>query len=86
MLIQSLLDLLLVGQEDTLSQFRRIHPDVTILLGVGLVLGAFTRIAAFLSGWLLLLFALSMTFARGLKALLNFSVFIGSAALPVGHL
>ena len=31
------------------------------LLGVALVLGVFTRVAAFLSGWLLLLFALSMT-------------------------
>src|SRR5215468_2999856 len=51
-----------------------------ILLGMALVLGAFTRVAAFLSGWLLLLFALSMTFALGLKAPLNFSVFTASAA------
>ena len=51
-----------------------------ILLGIALVLGAFTRVAAFLSGWLLLLFALSMTFALGLKAPLNFSVFTASAA------
>ena len=50
------------------------------LLGVALVLGVFTRVAAFLSGWLLLLFALSMTFALGLKAPLNFSVFTASAA------
>src|SRR5215472_5611084 len=50
------------------------------LLGIVLVLGAFTRVAAFLSGWLLLLFALSMTFALGLKAPLNFSVFTASAA------
>jgi len=54
--------------------------SVEILLGVALVLGAFTRVAAFLSGWLLLLFALSMTFALGLKAPLNFSVFTASAA------
>ena len=53
---------------------------VEILLGVALVLGAFTRVAAFLSGCLLLLFALSMTFALGLKAPLNFSVFTASAA------
>jgi uncharacterized membrane protein YphA (DoxX/SURF4 family) len=51
-----------------------------ILLGIALVLGAFTRVAALLSGWLLLLFALSMTFALGLKAPLNFSVFTASAA------
>jgi len=53
---------------------------VEILLGVALVLGAFTRVVAFLSGWVLLLFALSMTFALGLKAPLNFSVFTASAA------
>jgi uncharacterized membrane protein YphA (DoxX/SURF4 family) len=50
------------------------------LLGIALVLGAITRIAAFLSGWLLLLFALAMTFSLGLKAPLNFSVFTASAA------
>jgi uncharacterized membrane protein YphA (DoxX/SURF4 family) len=50
------------------------------LLGVALVFGAFTRVAAFLSGWLLLLFALSMTFALGLKAPLNLSAFTTSAA------
>jgi uncharacterized membrane protein YphA (DoxX/SURF4 family) len=53
---------------------------VEILLGIALVVGAFTRVAAFLSGWLLLLFALSMTFALGLKAPRNFSVFTASAA------
>ena len=50
------------------------------LLGVALVLGVFTRVAAFLSGWLLLLFALSMTFALGFKAPLNLSVFSASGA------
>jgi uncharacterized membrane protein YphA (DoxX/SURF4 family) len=53
---------------------------VEILLGAALILGAFTRVAAFLSGWVLLLFALSMTFALGLKTPLNFSVFTASAA------
>jgi len=42
-------------------------------------LGALTRVAAFLSGCLLLLFAHSMTFALGLKAPLNLSVFSASA-------
>ena len=50
-----------------------------ILLGVALILGAFTRVAAFLSGSLLLLFALVMTFALGLEAPLSFSVFSASA-------
>jgi uncharacterized membrane protein YphA (DoxX/SURF4 family) len=50
-----------------------------ILLGVALVLGAFTRVAAFLSGLLLLLFALVMTFALGLEVPLSLSVFSASA-------
>jgi uncharacterized membrane protein YphA (DoxX/SURF4 family) len=48
------------------------------VLGLALVLGLFTRIAALLSGILLLLFALAMTFALGLKAPLDFSVFSAS--------
>ena len=50
-----------------------------ILLGVALVIGAFTRVAAFLSGLLLLSFALVMTLALGLEAPLSFSVFSASA-------
>jgi uncharacterized membrane protein YphA (DoxX/SURF4 family) len=46
---------------------------------VALVLGAFTRVAAFLSGILLLLFALAMAFALGLEVPLSFSVFSASA-------
>ena len=47
-----------------------------ILLGVALVLGVITRVAAFLSGLLLLLFALVMTSALGLEAPLSLSVFL----------
>ena len=50
-----------------------------ILLGLALVLGAFTRIAALLSGLLLLLFAMCMTLALGLEAPLSLSVFSASA-------
>ena len=50
-----------------------------ILLGLALILGAFTRIAALLSGLLLLLFALCMTLALGLEAPLSLSVFSASA-------
>jgi uncharacterized membrane protein YphA (DoxX/SURF4 family) len=50
-----------------------------ILLGLALVWGLFTRVAALLSGVMLLLFALTMTFALGLKAPLDFSVFSASA-------
>jgi uncharacterized membrane protein YphA (DoxX/SURF4 family) len=49
------------------------------VLGVLLIVGLYTRIAALLSGVLLLLFAASMTFALGSKAPLNFSVFSASA-------
>ena len=50
-----------------------------ILLGFALVVGLFTRIAALLSGIILLLFALAMTIALGFKAPLDFSVFSASA-------
>jgi hypothetical protein len=50
-----------------------------VLLGVALVLGAFTRVVAFLSGLLLLLFALVMSFALGLEVPLSLSVFSASA-------
>lgn len=48
------------------------------LLGILLVAGWQTRIAAFLSGVLLLLFAVTMTVALGIKAPLDFSVFSAS--------
>ncbi len=49
------------------------------VLGLALIVGIFTRLAAFLSGLLLLLFALTMIFSLGVKAPLNFSVFSASA-------
>ena len=51
-----------------------------ITLGAALILGIFTRIAAVVSGLLLLMFALAMTAALGLKSPLDASVFSGSAA------
>jgi uncharacterized membrane protein YphA (DoxX/SURF4 family) len=50
-----------------------------VLLGLALVLGFFTRIAALLSGLMLFLFALTMTLALGVKAPLDLSVFSASA-------
>jgi uncharacterized membrane protein YphA (DoxX/SURF4 family) len=49
------------------------------ILGFALVAGLFTRIAALLSGMILLLFALAMTMALGVKEPLDFSVFSASA-------
>lgn len=56
------------------------------LFGILLVLGWKTRITAFLSGVLLLLFAITMTIALGIKAPLDFSVFsaAGGAFLLAG--
>ena len=50
-----------------------------VLLGLALDSGFFTRVAALLSVLMLLLFALTMTFALGVKAPLAFSVFSASA-------
>jgi len=51
-----------------------------ILFPLLLILGFKTRIAAYGSGFLLLIFAFSMTIALGVKAPLDYSVWIGSAA------
>jgi uncharacterized membrane protein YphA (DoxX/SURF4 family) len=48
-------------------------------LGVGLLLPVATRWTALASGLLLMLFAISMTVALGIKAPLNFSVFTAAA-------
>lgn len=51
-----------------------------VVFAICLILGLQTRIVAFLSGVLLLIFALSMSFSIGIKAPLDFSVFTASAA------
>ena len=51
-----------------------------IIFGILLLLGWRTRITALLSGALLLLFAGTMTVALGIKAPLDFSVFVGAGA------
>jgi uncharacterized membrane protein YphA (DoxX/SURF4 family) len=51
-----------------------------IVLGVCLIIGFKTSLTAKLSGWLLLIFALAMTFSVGIKAPLDASVFAASAA------
>lgn len=50
-----------------------------IVLGLGLIIGFKTSLMAKLSGGLLLIFALAMTFTRGIKAPLDYSVFAASA-------
>ncbi|WP_315053640.1 DoxX family protein [Chryseobacterium indoltheticum] len=51
-----------------------------ILFPLMLILGFKTKIAAYGTRVLLLVFALSMTIALGIKALLDYSVWVGSAA------
>lgn len=51
-----------------------------IVLGVMLLIGFKTELAARLSGYLMLIFALSMTFSGGVKTALDASVFMGAAA------
>jgi len=51
-----------------------------VIFAVCLIVGFKTKLFAQLSGFLLLIFALSMTFSIGVKSALNFSVFTASAA------
>jgi uncharacterized membrane protein YphA (DoxX/SURF4 family) len=50
-----------------------------IIFGVFLIIGFKTELIAKLSGCLLLLFALSMTFSTGVKGAMDYSVFTASA-------
>jgi uncharacterized membrane protein YphA (DoxX/SURF4 family) len=50
------------------------------IFGILLMIGYKTKTIAYLTGTLLILFAVSMTGAAGIKATLDYSVWIGSAA------
>ena len=51
-----------------------------VLFAIALLIGFKTEFVAKLSGYLLLLFALSMTFSTGIKGAFDYSVFSASAA------
>lgn len=51
-----------------------------VIFAICLIIGFKTELVAKLSGWLLLIFALSMTFSTGIKGAFDYSVFIASAA------
>ena len=51
-----------------------------IVFALALLIGFKTELVAHLSGLLLLLFALSMTFSVGIKGVFDYSVFSASAA------
>lgn len=66
---------------ETLSTFSAYAATfLEILFPLMLIAGFKTRIAAYGSSILLLIFALSMTIAMGPKVPLNYSVWVGSAA------
>lgn len=66
---------------ETLSRFSAYAATfLEILFPLMLILGFKTKIAAYGTGILLLVFALSMTVALGVKAPLDYSVWVGSAA------
>lgn len=65
----------------TLSTFSAYTATfLEILFPLMLILGFKTKIAAYETGILLLVFALSMSIALGIKAPLDYSVWVGSAA------
>lgn len=66
---------------ETLSTFSAYTATfLEILFPLMLILGFKTKIAAYGTGFLLLVFALSMSIALGIKAPLDYSVWVGSAA------
>ena len=75
----------LVLTEGTITTLAIVSTCAETILGVLLVLGWQTRTAALLSGVLLLLFALTMAGALGIKAPLDFSVFSASGGVLGPH-
>ena len=66
---------------ETFSEFGAyVATFLEIVFALFLILGFKTKITAFGSGSLLLLFALSMSITLGIKATLDYSVWVGSAA------
>jgi len=66
---------------ETLSTFSAYTATfLEILFPLMLILGFKTKIAAYGTGFLLLVFALSMSIALGVKATLDYSVWVGSSA------
>lgn len=66
--------------ESLISPLAIIATAAEIIFGICLLLGFKTEMVAKWSGFLLLIFGLSMTFSIGLKAPLDYSVFTASTA------
>ena len=66
--------------EATIGTIGALATGAEILFAICLLIGYKTQLFAKLSGLLLLLFGLSMTFSTGIKGALDYSVFSASAA------
>jgi putative oxidoreductase len=66
-----------------IAQVGTLATGLETLFAIGLPLGIWPRFFAFAIAGLLLFFALSMTFALGIKAPLNYSVYTAAAAAAV---
>ncbi len=62
-----------------ISTLAIIATAAEIIFAISLIIGLKTELFAKLSGFLLLIFALSMTFSTGIKGAFDFSVFAASA-------
>ena len=65
--------------ESLIPVFGAIATGAEILFGISLIIGFKTELVAKLSGFLMLFFALAITFSTGIKGALDYSVFAASA-------
>ena len=65
--------------ESLIPVFGAIATGAEILFGIFLIIGFKTELVAKLSGFLMLIFALSIAFSTGIKGVFDYSVFAASA-------
>ncbi|NNK70193.1 MAG: DoxX family protein, partial [Flavobacteriaceae bacterium] len=66
--------------ETLIPVFGTVATAAEILFGISLVIGFKTELVAKLSGFLMLIFALAISFSTGIKGVFDYSVFAASAA------
>jgi len=66
--------------ESLVPVFGILATAAEIIFGISLIIGFKTELVAKLSGFLMLIFALSITFSTGIKGAFDYSVFTASAA------
>jgi thiosulfate dehydrogenase [quinone] large subunit len=65
--------------ESLIPAFAAIATGAEIIFGISLIIGFKTELVAKLSGFLMLIFALSIAFSTGIKGVFDYSVFAASA-------